>query len=173
MEPMPPPGSDPNNPNGKNIPCVTAPKPAKKKAANESRPVVDLKLIGSYLWAKAKEDAEILTVGLALAAGLFHAGIALDSLVKTQDEQGKRLEAVTNTLSLHGATLNADHDILTVLCVQFRCYVSDPATHPTPPLDPGTAKSDAPKPQSKTTPQSGVLAEKKTSPISDIYRPLW
>ena len=134
---------------------------------------IDLKLIGSYLWAKAKEDAEILTVGLALAAGLFHAGIALDSLVKTQDEQGKRLEAVTNTLSLHGATLNADHDILTVLCVQFRCYVSDPATHPTPPLDPGTAKSDAPKPQSKTTPQSGVLAEKKTSPISDIYRPLW
>jgi hypothetical protein len=133
---------------------------------------LDMKMIGSYIWKKAKEDAGILTVGLAIAAGLFHAGIALDSLVKTQDEQGKRLEAVTNTLSVHGATLNADHDILTVLCVQFRCYVNDPA-HSTLPSEPGTAKNDAPKPQSKAVP-SGVLAEKqKTSPISDISRTSW
>ena len=134
--------------------------------AEETGVKIDLKTVGAYIWSKAKEDAGIITVGLALAAGVFHAGIALDSLQRTQDEQGKRLEALASTLSVHGATLNADHDILTVLCVQFRCFITVPGTTPTP-SEPGSVQSTAPKPASKLEPPIGVVAQKeKPKPIS-------
>ena len=129
---------------------------------------VDGKSFIEWAWRKAKEDAGILTVGLALAAGLFHAGIALDSLQRTQDEQGKRLESLASTLSVHGATLNADHDILTVLCVQFRCFITVPSVSSTPSA-PGSAQSIQRSPASKLEPPIGVVARKeKPAPISEV-----
>ena len=141
--------------------------------AEEPDVKIDSKLLISAILGRAKQDAGILIVGIGVIASLAGAGAKIQTVIDQQNKQAEQIELIEKTLAIHGAKLDADNDILNILCYQFRCHANEVQRTPAN-LDPGSAMVVPPKPRGAIQPQDSVLAEKsKLPPISDISRSSW